>query len=60
MADILCWINHRFDVTYSKGLFIYHNTREGMTEGELSEARENTAWIEKDLEDPEISWCGME
>ena len=44
-------MNNRFDLFYSKRVFCHWLICDGMEEGELTEARENSAALVKDYED---------
>ena len=46
--EVFLRINHKFDLMYAKKAFIHWYIREGMEEGEFSQAREDLSVLEKD------------
>lgn len=51
IAEVFSRVNHKFDILYVRKSFLHWFIGEGMEEGEVSEAREELAALEKDFEE---------
>eukprot|EP00657_Telonema_sp_P-1_P012333 TRINITY_DN8841_c0_g1_i1.p1 TRINITY_DN8841_c0_g1~~TRINITY_DN8841_c0_g1_i1.p1 ORF type:complete len:104 (+),score=11.68 TRINITY_DN8841_c0_g1_i1:93-404(+) len=51
ICNVFSEIHHRASTLYSKRSFVHHYVQAGMEEGEMSEALENLAALERDYEE---------